>query len=275
MHKIFLDDFLKNVLKEDFGRGDLFMRISNEALVEAYILAKENAVLSGRMYVERLCELLQLECRFAVSDGVEFKQGDRIATFKGKFCDVLSAERTILNLLEHSSGIATLTRKYVQKIEGTHCVLLDTRKTRPLLRVFEKYSTRNGGAINHRFGLDDCLMLKDTHLAKIPSLKAFIKDIRTKIPLTAKIEVECETLMQAKEALESQIDIVMCDNMEIETIKEVVKMRNVIAPNVLLEASGNLTLENIREYAQSGVDAISSGAVIHQAVWVDLSMKIV
>ena len=274
MHKILLDDFLKEVLKEDIGRGDLYMRMQNNIEIEAYILAREDGILSGKMYVERLCELLGIECDFTFEDAMPFRKNEKLATFKGKMSEILSAERTILNLLEHSSGIATLARKYAQKIEGTNCMLLDTRKTRPLLRDFEKYSTRNGGAINHRLGLDDCLMLKDTHLTRILALNKFVKDIRSKIPFTAKIEVECENLLQAKEALESDIDILMCDNMDIETIKNVVKMRNAIAPNVLLEASGNITLENILEYAKSGVDAISSGAIIHQAVWVDLSMKI-
>ncbi|MCI5968059.1 carboxylating nicotinate-nucleotide diphosphorylase [Helicobacter sp.] len=274
MHKILLDDFLKEVLKEDIGRGDLYMRMQNHTEIEAYIIAREEGILSGKMYVERLCELLNTECQFTFEDGMPFRRGEKLVTFKGKMTEILSAERTILNLLEHSSGIATLTHKFVQKLEGTNCILLDTRKTRPLLRDFEKYSTRNGGAINHRLGLDDCLMLKDTHLTRILALNKFVKDIRKKIPFTAKIEVECENLLQAKEALEAEIDILMCDNMDIESIKDVVKMRNAIAPNVLLEASGNITLENVLEYAKSGVDAISSGAIIHQAVWVDLSMKI-
>lgn len=274
MHKILLDDFLKEVLKEDIGHGDLYTRMRNNTQVEAYILAKEDGVLSGRMYIERLCELLNLKCEFIFDDGMVFKRGERIVSFEGNMSELLSAERTILNLLEHSSGIATLTHKYVQKLEGTSCMLLDTRKTRPLLRDFEKYSTHNGGAVNHRLGLDDCLMLKDTHLTRILSLKKFIDDIRCKIPIVSKIEVECENVLQAKEALEAEVDILMCDNMDIQMIHEVVKMRNEIAPSVLLEASGNITLRNIREYAQSGVDAVSVGAITHQAVWVDLSMKI-
>lgn len=274
MHKILLDDFLKEVLKEDIGRGDLYMRLKNDVNVESYIVAREDGILSGRLYVERLCELLGIESCFTFDDGMMFKTGEKIASFKGDMGEILSAERTILNLLEHSSGIATLTRKYAQQIESEECILLDTRKTRPLLRDFEKYSTRNGGAVNHRLGLDDCLMLKDTHLARILSLKRFVKDIRAKIPFTAKIEVECENLLQAKEALEAEIDILMCDNMDIAMVKEVVRMRDSIAPSVLLEASGNITLQNIKEYAKSGVDAISTGAIIHKATWIDLSMKI-
>lgn len=274
MHKILLDDFLKSILKEDIGRGDLYTRIQNNTQVESYVVAREGGVLSGQMYIERLCELLNIKCNFVFDDGMVFKAGERIVSFEGKMSELLSVERTILNLLEHSSGIATLTHEYVKRIENTNCMLLDTRKTRPLLRDFEKYSTRNGGAVNHRLGLDDCLMLKDTHLSRILSLKKFIEDIRSKISIVTKIEVECENALQAKEALESQIDILMCDNMRVKEIKEVVKMRNAIAPNVLLEASGNITLENIREYATSGVDAISVGAITHQAGWIDLSMKI-
>lgn len=274
MQKILLDDFLKAALREDMGRGDLYARIENHIKVESYILAKESGVLSGRIYVERLCELLGIEAEFSLNDSEEFYKGAKIATFKGKMSAILGAERTILNLLQHSSGIATLTSKYAKAMEGSGCVLLDTRKTRPLLRDFEKYSTRNGGAVNHRFGLDDCLMLKDTHLSRILSLKKFVEEIRGKIPFTTKIEVECENALQAKEALEAKIDILMCDNMEISEIREVVKMRDSIAPNVRLEASGNLTLSNIAEYARSGVDAISSGAIIHQATWLDMSMRI-
>lgn len=272
--EILLDDFLKAVLKEDIGRGDLYSKIENNIQVESYILAKESGILSGRIYVERLCKLLGIEVNFVIKDGMEFKKASKLATFSGKMSEILSAERVILNLLQHSSGIATLTRKYIDAMQDSSCVLLDTRKTRPLLREFEKYSTCNGGAVNHRLGLDDCLMLKDTHLSRILSLKKFIQEIRKKIPFTTKIEVECENLLQAKEALESKIDILMCDNMDIPTITEVVKMRDEIAPNVLLEASGNITLANIQEYAKSGVDAISSGAIIHQATWLDMSMKI-
>ncbi|MDD6055842.1 MAG: carboxylating nicotinate-nucleotide diphosphorylase [Helicobacter sp.] len=274
MHKILLDDFLKEILKEDIGRGDLYLRLPSEMEVESYIVAKEDGVLSGVFYVERLCELLKIKSNFSFEDGMEFKKGEKIATFSGQMGEILSAERTILNLLEHSSGIATITKKFARKLEGTNCLLLDTRKTRPLLRDFEKYSTRNGGAVNHRLGLDDCLMLKDTHLTRILSLEKFVKDIRKKIPFTAKIEVECENLLQVKEALEAGVDILMCDNMQPDMIKEAVRMRDNIAPSVLIEASGNITLQNVLDYANTGVDAISTGAIIHQATWIDLSMKI-
>jgi nicotinate-nucleotide pyrophosphorylase (carboxylating) len=176
-------------------------------------------------------------------------------------------------MLLHASSIATLTRKYVKLIEPFGVKLLDTRKTRPLLRVFEKYATRTGGAVNHRMGLDDSLMIKDTHLKTIKDLKVYIVEARKKIPFTAKIEVEAETFETAQLAFESKCDIVMCDNMTPEQIKEIVAFRDTNYPHILLEASGNISLETIESYAASGVDAISSGSLIHQASWIDLSMK--
>jgi nicotinate-nucleotide pyrophosphorylase (carboxylating) len=176
-------------------------------------------------------------------------------------------------MLLHASSIATLTRKYVEIIEPYNVKLLDTRKTRPLLRIFEKYATRTGGAVNHRMGLDDSLMIKDTHLKTIVDLKSYITQARKSIPFTAKIEIEAETIEMAQEAFEARVDIVMCDNMTPSQIEKVVALRDEKYPHILLEASGNISLETIESYAKSGVDAISSGSLIHQANWIDLSMK--
>jgi len=166
-----------------------------------------------------------------------------------------------------------MANKYAKLMEGTGVVLLDTRKTRPQLRDFEKYASRVGGAINHRLGLDDCLMLKDTHLRTIKDLKEFIKKARKRISWVTKIEIECETFEQVQEAMDAGADIIMCDNMTPVQIKDVVKFRDESYPHILLEASGNINLETIRSYADSGVDAISSGSIIHQATWLDFSMK--
>ena len=196
-----------------------------------------------------------------------------MAELEGKASILLSSERTFLNMLQHASGIATMANKYAKLIEGSGVVLLDTRKTRPQLRDFEKYASRVGGAINHRLGLDDCLMLKDTHLRTIDNLEEFVKKARKRISWVTKIEIECETFEQVKEAMHAGGDIIMCDNMTIEQIKEVVAFRNENYPHILLEASGNINLETIRSYASTGVDAISSGSIIHQATWLDFSMK--
>jgi nicotinate-nucleotide pyrophosphorylase (carboxylating) len=176
-------------------------------------------------------------------------------------------------MLQHASGIATMANQYAKLMEGTGVVLLDTRKTRPQLRDFEKYASRVGGAINHRLGLDDCLMLKDTHLRTIDNLKEFVKKARKRISWVTKIEIECETFEQVQEAMDAGADIIMCDNMTPEQIKDVVKFRDEAYPHILLEASGNIDLNTIRSYALSGVDAISSGSIIHQATWLDFSMK--
>ena len=176
--------------------------------------------------------------------------------------------------MAHSSGIATLTHSYTNLIKDIPIKLLDTRKTRPLLRELEKYSVCNGGGANHRFGLDSMLMLKDTHLAHIEDLQALISNARKRLPFMCPIEVECENIDKVKEAISAGADVIMCDNMNIAQIQEVVAYRNTYAPHIMLEASGNINLTNIREYALSGVDAISVGSLIHQAQWLDLSLKI-
>lgn len=269
-------EFVKNALSEDLGRGDLFSNIATDKEVSAKIIAKDSGILSGKKYALILLELVNVDCKFYFDDGSAFKKGDVLVKIYGAYLDILKIERTLLNILQHSSGIATNTSLYVKILQenNLNTTLLDTRKTRPNLRVFEKYSVLNGGGKNHRFGLDDSLMLKDTHLAHISDLKAFIKMARAKIPWTSKIEVECDNLESSKIAMQSGADIVMCDNMEVGLIKEVVDFRNNNFPSVLLEASGNISKENLLSYAKSGVDAISVGSLIHHAVWVDLSLKI-
>ena len=265
-------DFAKAVLQEDIGRGDLFERIGESKEAVAKIVAKSSGVLAGVVYANAIANLLELQIDWQKSDGDEFSEGELIARIFGDSIALLQAERSMLNTILHASSIATNTRKFVQKA-GDKIKVLDTRKTRPLLRVFEKYAARVGGVVNHRMGLDDCLMLKDTHLHTIDNLKLFLQKARKSIPFTAKIEIECETFAMAKEAMEAGADIVMCDNMSIEEIKDVVALRNERYPHVLLEASGNITLDTIEEYIATGIDAVSTGSIVHQAVWPDLSMK--
>jgi nicotinate-nucleotide pyrophosphorylase (carboxylating) len=225
------------------------------------------------VYVNVLAQTQGIEIEWLKHDGETFASGETIALFRANSHALLKCERTILDMLLHASSIATLTRAYVDLIEPYHVKLLDTRKTRPLLRNFEKYATRTGGAVNHRMGLDDSLMIKDTHLKTIENLPEYIERARKVIPFTAKIEVEAETLYVAQEAMQAKCDIVMCDNMTPAQVEEVVAFRNANYPHILLEASGNISLETIVSYAQTGVDAISSGSMIHQANWIDLSMK--
>ena len=268
-----IEKFVEAAVAEDVGRGDLFARIAESRPVRAYIVAKSDGVFAGRLYIDVLAKRFGLETTWNVKDASSFKKGEKLVMVSGESRTLLSLERTILDMALHASSIATLTARYVKKLEGTGVKLLDTRKTRPLLRNFEKYAVRCGGGINHRMGLDDCLMLKDTHLATIEDLNAFMREARMQIPFTAKIEIECETVESAKRAMEAGADIVMCDNMSIEETKEVVDYRNGRYPHISVEASGNVTLETIEEIAATGVDAISSGSIVHQAQWIDLSMK--
>jgi len=268
------ETFLKALIAEDVGRGDLFSRISESKEIRAFIIAKSDGVFAGCEYIDVLAEMYDLALIWEVRDGESFKEGDKVLFVTGDSKDILSLERSILDIALHASSIATLTAQYVEAIKGTGVKLLDTRKTRPLLRAFEKYAVRCGGGINHRMGLDDCLMLKDTHLQTIDDLDLFMQEVRQKIPFTSKVEIECETLDMVKKTMKAGADIVMCDNMSLEETKEVVAYRDAHYPHILLEASGNVTLETIGAIAQTGVDAISSGSIIHQANWIDLSMKV-
>jgi len=265
--------FVKNAIIEDNGRGDLFFDIAPKGRFTARVIAKDDGVLAGVKYARVLARAEKFDCKFLKKDGEEVKKGDTIAELEGKASVLLSSERTFLNLLQHASGIATNASRYAKLLEGSDVVLLDTRKTRPQLRDFEKYASRIGGAINHRLGLDDCLMLKDTHLKTIPDLKAFVKKARKRISWVTKIEIECETFDQVQEAMEAGADIIMCDNMTPEQIRKVADFRDENYPHILLEASGNITTETITGYINSGIDAISSGSIIHQATWLDFSMK--
>jgi len=268
------EKFITALVAEDIGRGDLFSRISESRDIRAYIIAKSDGLFAGREYVETLAEMYDISLSWDIHDGGHFKKGHKLLMLSGDSKTILSLERSILDMVLHASSIATLTAQYVERIEGTGVKLLDTRKTRPLLRAFEKYAVRCGGGINHRMGLDDCLMLKDTHLKTIDDLNLFMEEVRQKIPFTSKVEIECETMEMVKKAMGAGADIVMCDNMSIAETKEVVAYRDAHYPHILLEASGNVTLKTIAQIAATGVDAISSGSIVHQANWIDLSMKV-
>jgi len=266
--------FIEDVISEDVGRGDLFSRISHSKEIRAYIIAKSDGVLAGVEYIDAMANIYNVKLDWQLSDGDSFKKGEKLLYISGESKTILSLERSILDIVLHASSIATLTSKFVQKVKPYGVKLLDTRKTRPLLREFEKYAVRCGGGINHRMGLDDCLMLKDTHLKTIDNLQEFMKEVREKIPFTSKVEIECESLDMVKEAMSAGADIVMCDNMPNSEIVKVVEFRDKNYPHILLEASGNVSLETIEDIAKTGVDAISSGSLIHQANWIDLSMKV-
>lgn len=268
-----IEEFVKNALAEDVGRGDLFERTIAPAAFEASVISKDEGVFAGREYAKALLSLFEVEYEFLASDGNKIKKGQKLLSLGGKNTDILKLERTLLNMLQHASGIASNACIFSDLGERYGISVLDTRKTRPGMRVFEKYAARVGGVKNHRFGLDDALMIKDTHLKAIENLAEYIKNARKNLPFTAKIELECESVEAAMEAIRLGVDIVMCDNMQPADVAKVVAYKNETNSKILLECSGNIGVDNFKEYAKTGVDAVSIGRIIHQAVWLDFSMK--
>ncbi|MGD1909360.1 MAG: carboxylating nicotinate-nucleotide diphosphorylase [Rivularia sp. (in: cyanobacteria)] len=276
---IILDDRLKDWLREDIGRGDRTTQSLlslDEREGKAQWIAKADGIVAGLPIAGRVFQLLNEKVDFTplVKEGEVCQSGKVIAQMQGSLDALLTGERVALNLAMRLSGIATLTRKYVEKIEDLPTLFVDTRKTTPGLRILEKYATQVGGAINHRMGLDDAVMIKDNHIAVAGGIGKAISCVRSQIPYPLTIEVETENLEQVKEALEYQADIIMLDNMKVDTMREAVKIIRQHNIKVKIEASGNVTLETIRAIAETGVDYISSSAPITQSKWLDLSMRI-
>ena len=267
--------FISNALREDIGPGDL----TTEALIQpdiegkAELIAKEPLILAGIEVAREVFHQVNQDINFLGrhTDGEDLSSSTVIATISGPLRSLLTAERVALNLLQRLSGIATLTRQYVNGIEGTKARIVDTRKTTPGLRALEKYAVRIGGGKNHRFGLFDGILIKDNHIAAVGSLTEAVKKAREKAPHTLKIEVETENLDQVREAISAGAEIIMLDNMDIETMKEAVKLIN---GKALIEASGGINLNNVRQVAETGVDLISVGAITHSARSMDISMEI-
>lgn len=267
--------FVKLALNEDLGRGDLFSKCVVPKKAKAVIRCKEGGIFAGVIYAKTLLKYMNIKHKFLKQDGDKVAIGDVLLELKADDTVLLSVERTLLNTLQHASGIATLAHKYNQVLKDTKIKILDTRKTRPLLRNFEKYASQIGGIHNHRMGLDDCLMIKDTHLKTLKDLKSFVNNARQHIPITTPIEIECATKEEAKQALECGVEFIMCDNMGLGEIAQVIELKNKIAPQTKIEVSGNITLNSIQKYKDLKIDFISTGSVIHQAVWIDFSMKII
>ena len=272
--KINVDNYIINTLKEDITSED----VSTNAVMpenkngSARLICKQDGVLCGLDVFERAFKLLDENSRFETefSDGDEVKKGTLIGTVYGDIKALLSAERTGLNYLQRMSGIATITREYAKELEGYKTVLLDTRKTTPNMRPFEKHAVKVGGGTNHRYNLSDGVLLKDNHIGAAGSVKKAIEMAKAYAPFVRKIEIETETLEQVKEALEAGADIIMLDNMDNETMKEAVKL---IDGRAQTECSGNVTKERLRSIAETGVDFVSCGALTHSAPIIDFSLK--
>jgi nicotinate-nucleotide pyrophosphorylase (carboxylating) len=265
-------------LAEDLGRGDITTQatISRNARARGRFLAKEAMVVAGLEAAEAVFSTLdsQQQIEAFATDGEEVEAGKVIARTSG-FADVLLAgERVALNLMQRLSGIATLTRRYVRAIEGTNAQVVDTRKTTPGLRMLEKYAVAAGGGRNHRFGLDDGVLIKDNHIALAGGVGAAIERAREMVGHLHKVEIEVSTEKDLREAIKSDADILLLDNLTPEETTRLVNIARELAPQVSLESSGGITLDNIRAYAEAGVDLISVGALTHSARAVDISFKI-
>ncbi|MBI6875463.1 carboxylating nicotinate-nucleotide diphosphorylase [Clostridium aciditolerans] len=267
------DDIIKSALNEDIQYGD----ITTESIVDSgqkaaiELIVKEDGIIAGIEVFERVFHILgDAEVKLYIQDGAEVRKGEKLGEIVGNTKTLLSGERVALNFLQRMSGIATLTKKFVKKLEGTNVRLLDTRKTTPNMRIFEKYAVKIGGGTNHRFGLNDGVLIKDNHIDAAGGIKNAIDLVRKNAPFVRKIEVEVETLTQLKEALECGADIIMLDNMNIEMLKTSVEIINGKAQ---IEASGNVTLDTIDSIAKTGVNFISTGALTHSFKVLDISMK--
>lgn len=273
-----IDSVLKNALLEDIGSGDITTSsiVPERDISKALIIAKEDFILAGLPFAGRTFKLANREVKFKAMkrDGSRIRKGTVIAEIEGDTRSLLMAERTALNLLQRLSGIAMLTSKFVGRVAGLHVKILDTRKTTPGLRFFEKYAVKMGGGCNHRYGLFDGLLIKDNHIAAAGGLKKAVNLARSRGDKSFKIEVEARSIKEVKEALSAGADIIMLDNMSVDEMIKAVKIIRSHKADVIIEASGNVNLENVRAIAETGVDMISVGALTHSAPASDISMKI-
>jgi nicotinate-nucleotide pyrophosphorylase (carboxylating) len=274
-----VEQIVSNALAEDLGSGD----VTTEVLIpfalvgKASILVKRDGVLAGIDVAKEVFRQVDPSLHFKalVRDGAKVRKGDVVATVEGKVASILRAERTALNFLQHLSGIATETARYVDAVLGTKAIITDTRKTIPGLRLLEKYAVRAGGGRNHRLNLGDGVLIKDNHLVALRSsgagLGEAVKKARKRAPRAMKVEVEVESVKQAREALSAGADIIMLDNMNVKAMRRVVEL---VQGRALLEASGGVTLVNVRSVAEAGVDLISVGALTHSAKALDISLEV-
>ncbi|MFR7854909.1 MAG: carboxylating nicotinate-nucleotide diphosphorylase [Acutalibacteraceae bacterium] len=274
MIQFYIDDIIKTALLEDINYIDMAADnlLDDSMISTARYIAKASGTLCGIDVALRVFELLGgFTFKKYKNDGDRLEKGDIIAELTGPTKNLLKGERTSLNLLQHMSGIATMTAEAVEQVKGTAATVTDTRKTLPGLRALQKYAVTCGGGKNHRFNLSDAAMLKDNHIDACGSITKAVSTLRSKIGHTVKIEVETRNLDEVAEALATGCEIIMLDNMDCETMKKAVEMTN---GKALLEASGNITAETIRKVAETGVDIISIGALTHSVKAFDISLKI-
>ena len=270
---LLIEEQIGQFLREDIGFGDLTstIMIDEETTGVFDMNAREDIVVAGIAVAAAIFKRCEPECSFEpkVSDGDDIKNGTTMARISGKARGLLTAERSALNMLQHLSGIATLTSKYVKEIEGTGATLIDTRKTTPGLRALEKHAVTCGGGRNHRLALDGGVLVKDNHIAVCGGLTAAIQRAKSQVPTLTKVQVECDNLEQVKEAVDAGADSLLLDNMSPDSMRKAVK---IVDGRVTLEASGGITLETVRSKAESGVDLISTGKITQSAPSVDIGL---
>ena len=270
---ILIEELIGPFLREDIGFVDLTSTIMIDAATDGTfdVNAREDIVVAGLDVAGAVFRRCEPNCIYEarVKDGDHVKDGTTLARVSGKARGLLTAERTALNILQHLSGIATLTSKYVKEIEGTNATLIDTRKTTPGLRALEKHAVTCGGGRNHRLALDGGVLVKDNHIAVCGGLTAAIQRAKSQVPTLTKVQVECDNLDQVKEALEAGAESLLLDNMSPDTMRQAVK---IVQGRITLEASGGITLETVRAKAESGVDLISTGKITQSAPSVDIGL---
>lgn len=275
LNKFIMEDHVKNALIEDLGYGDITTENLAEETdrLEGYLNTRSDGVLCGIDVFKTVYKLLSEDIKidFHFKDGDTIQKGDCLATISGPAKELLIGERLSLNYIQRMSGIATETRKYQDAIAPYHAKIVDTRKTTPNFRMFEKYAVKTGGGALHRFNLSDCAMIKDNHIRLAGSITKAVEKLRQNLSHAHKIEVECDTLEQVIEALECGVDIIMLDNMSVENMKKAVQMINKTAT---IEASGNVNLSTVNEIASTGVDIISSSAIVAKAPTLDIALDI-
>lgn len=262
-------------INEDIGDGDLTSSITENITVSAVILTREDMILSGQAWANEVFNQIdpKIKIEWMFNDGDTIKKNKTLAIINGKRNSIVMAERCVLNFLQTLSSTATQTRRYVDAVNGTKCKILDTRKTIPGLRLAQKYAVSCGGGKNHRFGLFDAILLKENHITNSSSINELVKIGRIKYP-NILIEVEVETIKQLKEAIKSGADRILLDNFNQEMLQEACRINSLSKNSTELEASGNITIENIKNIAKTGVDFISVGAITKNIKSIDLSMLI-
>ncbi len=275
LHDFIIEKHIKNALKEDIGYGD----ITTDSLYDendemtAVLNTREDGILCGTKVFDKVFSILdpEVEITWFAKDGTPIKKGQKLAELKGPARAILTGERTALNYVQRMSGIATETAKYQQAIAPYEAKITDTRKNTPGFRYFEKYAVQTGGARLHRFNLCDCVMIKDNHIRHTGSITKAVELVKKTLSHAHKIEVECETIAEVKEALACGADIIMLDNMSVDKMRECVKL---IDKKAIVEASGNVKLDTVNEIASTGVDVISTSAIVANAKVLDLGLDI-